>query len=164
MFLRIITVVALLVLPMATAAAAHDDDGRGDDGCSLATLDGLYVFSASGFVTPPGVTPFPKAIVELIRFHGDGTVTTPTVTVAVTGRPLTSLSPGATGTYTVDALVPPDRACVGTLAFNDATGNTFNMIIPSGAGKISLIQTNVTSGDSPTVTNVFEGTAVKIAH
>jgi len=153
------TLLILLIVGVGTPAMGHDNDE-----CSRATLNGLYLFSATGFVTPPGVTPFPKAIVELIRFDGDGNVTTPAVTVAVAGRPLTFLEPGATGTYTVTDVVPPDRACLGTVMFNDQTHNTFNMIIPPGAKTISLIQSNVTADNSATVTNVFQGTATKIAH
>jgi hypothetical protein len=87
---------------------------------------GLYVFSATGFVTPPGVAAVPTAIVERVSFNSDGTVTTPAV---IESRPALSLSPGAPGTYTVAGLVQPDRACSATLTFNDATGNTFNVII-----------------------------------
>ncbi len=148
--------VTLLALTVRTPAFARDN---GD--CSLATLNGLYVFSASGFVTPPGGTPFPKAIVELIRFHGDGTVSTPAVTLAVDNQQLVSLSPGASGHYTVADLAPPDGACLGTLTFS--SGNAFNLVIPSeGAKKIWVIQSNVTPANI--VTNVFQGAAVKIAH
>jgi hypothetical protein len=150
--------VTMLILGVGTPAIGHDDDA-----CSRATLSGLYVFSAAGFVTLPGGIPFPKAITQLIRFDGDGGVTTPAATVAVTGRPLFFLEPGATGTYIVSDLVPPDHACVGTVEFNDQTHNTFNMIIPPGAKTISLIQTNV-AGNPASVTNVFQGTATRIAH
>jgi hypothetical protein len=155
-----VTVAMLLVLSMGTRVFAHDNEGRND--CSFATLNGLYVFSARGFVTPPGATPFPKAIVELIRFDGDGNVTTPAVTTAIDNQPLIAASPGGPGHYTVVDLVPPDGACLGTLTFT-ASGITFNLVIPrEGAKTIWLIQTNVTPGN--VVTNVFQGTAVKIAH
>jgi hypothetical protein len=155
-----VMVTVLLVLSMGTRVLAHDNEGRND--CSFATLNGLYVFSAHGFVTPPGATPFPKAIVELIRFDGDGNVTTPAVTTAIDNQPLIAASPGGPGHYTVADLVPPDGACLGTLTF-PASGITFNLVIPrEGAKTIWLIQTNVTPGN--VVTNVFQGTAVKIAH
>jgi hypothetical protein len=149
-----VVMVILLVLGVRTPAF-----GRDNDACSLATLDGLYVFSATGFVTPPGVAAVPKAIVELIRFNGDGTVTTPAVTLRVDSQPVTSASPGSPGTYTVADLVPPDGACLGTLPF--ASGNTFNLVIPrEGKRKIWLIQTNFNPGN---VGNIFQGTATKIA-
>jgi hypothetical protein len=150
-------VMILLAVMAVTPAFARDDDD-----CSAATLNGLYVFSARGFVTPPGATPFPKAIVELLRFDGDGNVTTPAVTTAIDNQPLIAASPGGPGHYTVVDLVPPDGACLGTLTFT-ASGITFNLVIPrEGAKTIWLIQTNVTPGN--VVTNVFQGTAVKIAH
>jgi hypothetical protein len=156
-----VTVAVLLVLSMGTRVLAHDNEGRND--CSFATLNGLYVFSASGFVTPPGATPVPKAIIELIRFDGDGHVTTPAVSLRVDSQPITFLSPGASGIYTVADLVPPDGACLGTLTFFDALGNTFNLVISrEGAKTIWLIQTNFNPGN--VVGNVFQGTAVKIAH
>jgi len=162
MLFRVIVIV-LLVMLMAAPVFARDNDGRDDD-CSQATLKGLYVFAASGFATPPGATPVPKAIVELIRFNGDGTVTTPAVSLRVDTQAITFASPGAPGTYTVADLVPPDGACLGTLAFHDMLGNTFNLVIPrDGAKTIWLIQTNF-NAPANVVGNVFQGTAVKIAH
>jgi len=161
---RLARVVMVIFLVLALGAPAYPNEGQETLECSFATLNGLYLFSATGFVTPPGVAPFPKAITELLRFDGNGMVTTPAITVAVTGRPLFVLEPGASGHYTVDALVPPDRACVGTVELNDATHSTFNMIIPHGARTIALIQTNATPGNSSAVTNIFQGTATRIAH
>jgi hypothetical protein len=143
--------VILLILAAGSPALGHEP------GCSLATLDGLYVFSATGFVTPPGAAAIPKAIVELIRFSGDGTVTVPSVTLSVNGA-ITSASPGAPGTYTVAELVPPDDVCLGTLTFS--SGNAFNLFIPLKGARIWMIQTNLNPNNSG---NVFEGTARKIA-
>src|SRR5207249_6102092 len=98
-----------------------------------------------------------KAIVELIRFSGDGTVTVPSVTLSVNGA-ITSASPGAPGTYTVAELVPPDDVCLGTLTFS--SGNAFNLFIPLKGARIWMIQTNLNPNNSG---NVFEGTARKIA-
>jgi hypothetical protein len=58
--------------------AAVADDGRT---CTAATLSGSYVFRATGWGMPLGVWA-PKAIVELIRFNGDETLTVPAATVA----------------------------------------------------------------------------------
>ena len=146
-------VVILLTLTVGPPAFAHDHD------CPLSALHGLYVFSATGFVTPAGVAAVPKAIVELIRFNGDGTLTTPAVTLTLDSQPALSHSPGSSGTYTVIDLVPPDAACLGTLTFSD--GIAFNLVIPrNGDQRIWLIQTNPNPGN---VGNVFQGTAVKIA-
>jgi len=47
--------------------------------CTVADLNGTYVFTATGFGTPPGGSSptAPKAIIEVIRFNGDGTVDPP---------------------------------------------------------------------------------------
>jgi hypothetical protein len=51
----------------------------------------------------------PKAIVELIRFNGDGTLSVPGATRSVNGTVASSL-PGGTGTY--DRGSPyPDQSC-----------------------------------------------------
>src|SRR4030095_10417420 len=44
--------------------------------CTVADLNGTYVFTATGFGTPPGGSSptAPKAIIEVISFNGDGTV------------------------------------------------------------------------------------------
>ena len=154
-----VAVVVLLVLTMGTPVFGRDNDD--DDTCSQARLNGLYVFSASGFVAPPGVVAFPKAIVELIRFDGAGNVTVPAVTVAIDNQPLRFFSPSESGTYTVADLAPADGACLGTLLFT-SSGNAFNLVFSrEHARTIWLIQTNVASGN--VVTNVFQGQATKIA-
>jgi hypothetical protein len=55
-----------------------------NDGCSMRTLKGTYVFSASGFNIVAGVAQ-PKAIVEVIRFNGDGTLSVPAATLSANG-------------------------------------------------------------------------------
>jgi hypothetical protein len=50
--------------------------------CDLHTLRGSYVFAASGYNIVAGV-PQPKAIVELIDFNGDGTLTVPGGAVSI---------------------------------------------------------------------------------
>jgi len=145
-----VVVVILLILAAGTPVSGHEH------GCSPDTLDGLYVFSATGFVTPPGAAAIPKAIVELIRFDGNGSVTVPSVTLSVNGA-ITSLSPGAPGIYTVAELVPPDGVCVGTLTFT--SGNAFNLFFPLNGARIWMIQTSLNPNNSG---NVFEGTARKI--
>src|SRR6266508_462804 len=101
----VIAVVAI-TLGVAGVAQANDDDERE---CSAATLRGLYVFAASGYNIVGGAAQ-PKAIVESIRFDGNGTLTVPAATVSLNGTIVHS-PPNGTGTYTV----APD--CTGTLAF-----------------------------------------------
>ena len=58
--------------------------------CTERTLRGSYVFSASGFNIVGGVQQ-PKAIVEVIVFHGDGTLDVPAATVSLNGAIIRSI-------------------------------------------------------------------------
>lgn len=113
-----------------------------DNGCSLRTLRGTYVFSASGFNIVAGVAQ-PKAIVEVIRFNGDGTLSVPAATVSLNGVIIRSL-PGGFGTYTIE------DDCTGTVAFN---GPTFDAFVSRDGDSLSMIQTNPNT--------VFQGTATR---
>ena len=79
------------------AAQARDDDEKGK-GCNNSSLNGLYAFRASGFNIVFGVAQ-PKAIIELVNFHGDGTLDVPAATVSINGV-IGRSPPGGTGTYT----------------------------------------------------------------
>ena len=120
--------------------------------CSVNRLRGLYVFSATGFITG-GPSALPIAIVELIRFNGDGTAVVPGVTVNVNGATL-PIPPGATGTYTVFDVVPPDAACTGSITFS--TGQTLTLYFPLNADTIWMIQTQPPGF-------VLQGTATRLA-
>lgn len=146
-----LTVSLLLPLLAASTVMADDEGPR----CNLGLLDGLYVFSASGSAIPASGPSFPKAIVEVLRFHGDGTVETPASFLNMNGTPITQL-PGGAGTYTVSGLTPPEGVCIGTLTFNDAPHPMFNLVIGSEGKQIWLIMTSPPS--------VFEGQAVKVSH
>jgi hypothetical protein len=124
--------------------------------CTLGTLDGLYVFTATGFTTiSPATTPTsPKAIVEIIRFNGDGTLDVPAATRSINGTIGVS-PPGGTGTYTVTDLVPPDLGCTGALTFLPS-GPHFDLFIPLNGRQIWMIQ--IDQG------NVFQGTVTKVSH
>lgn len=131
---------SLLCLPGAVSAGER---GRWHE-CSVETIDGLYVFSASGSSLVNGVWQ-PKAIVEQIQFNGDGTLTVPAATVAnrAGDGAITRATPGSAGTYTLD------ENCTGTLQFTP--GPSFDLFgSPSGL-QFEMIQTNAN--------NVIEGTA-----
>ena len=81
--------------------------------CKDSMLDGLYVFTANGFGNVNPGPPEPQAIVELIRFNGDGTVEVPGGRVNVNGAIFPTVS---TGTYTPPTAV--DRGCETTLTFS----------------------------------------------
>jgi len=124
--------------------------------CSLGTLSGLYVFSATGFTTiSPATTPTsPKAIIEVIRFNGDGTLDVPAATRSINGTIGVS-PPGGTGTYTVADLFPSDGGCTGTLTFLPS-GPHFDLFIPLNGKQIWMIQTD--QG------NVFQGTVTQVSN
>jgi hypothetical protein len=132
-------VLALAALTLAVPALSNAQAPADDDVCGVHTLRGTYVFAARGFNIVAGVAQ-PKAIVEVIEFNGDGTLSVLAATLSVNGiivRP-----PPEIGTYTVE------NDCSGTILFG---GPSFDIFISSGADDISLIQTNPNT--------VFQGTA-----
>jgi hypothetical protein len=120
--------VALAASAMSVARAGDDESNE----CSVATLRGLYVFAASGFDIVGGVAS-PKAIVEEIRFDGQGNVTVLAATVSRNGVILHS-PPNGIGTYTVEP------SCTGTLVF--AAGPTFDLFVAPSRSHLQIIQTN----------------------
>src|SRR5215472_4871368 len=85
--------------------------------CSVGILRGSYLWTFDGYQNFGG-NPVPKAIMEGIRFNGDGTFTVPFGTVNIGGFIVIDIS-GGVGTYTVAA------DCTGTLSATD--GPSFNM-------------------------------------
>src|SRR5258706_15096494 len=87
--LRQSLVAAAMASGMSGVALAAND-------CTLNSLSGTYVFTASGYSLVAGVAQ-PKAIVEVIDFKGDGTLAVPAATRSVNG--VIARSPaGGTGT------------------------------------------------------------------
>ena len=112
--------------------------------CTLNTLRGPYVFAASGYNIVAGVAQ-PKAIVEIIDFNGDGTLSVPAATRSVNGA-IARSTPGGTGSYTIEA------DCAGTIAFGPP-GPGFDTFISTKANKLWMIQTDTNT--------VFQGTATR---
>ncbi len=54
-----VTLAVLLTLLVRSPVFGHDDDEHGQR-CTVDRLEGLYVFSARGFVTPPLVPRYRK--------------------------------------------------------------------------------------------------------
>jgi len=132
-------------IALACCAAVADDDGKT---CSAATLSGSYVFSATGWGMPLGVWA-PKAIIELIRFNGDETLTVPAATVANrAGDGQVVASPPGTGIYTLSS------NCTGTLMFHP-TGPSFNIVASPKGDELWMIQTNPN--------NVLQGSVKRIS-
>jgi hypothetical protein len=134
----IVTSVAALCVP--GIVFANNDASQ----CSVRTLRGRYVFSASGFNidATTGVAQ-PKAIVEVIDFNGDGTLAVPAATRSVNGVIGRSLP--SVGTYTVT------EDCAGTIAF---AGPGFDIFVSPHGNRFWLIQTVPNNA-------VFEGSATR---
>jgi hypothetical protein len=134
-------------LALSGIARAKDDDEDGKR-CSISTLRGLYVFTASGFNIVAGV-PQPKAIVELIRFDGRGAATVPAVTVSINGVIMNAVPESVE--YTLDS------DCTGSLQFiAPGTGPiTYDLFVSSKGSVIHMIQTNQNT--------VFQGTAERVS-
>jgi len=143
--------VFLLVLCLPGLAAAEPTNK-----CKDNILKGHYVFTASGFTRPPGSQPgipwVPKAILEVLQFNGDGTLSTPAVTAANpfgdTGGILHGV--GAPGVYSIN------DDCTGSVKFSDANSVTFTIYVdPPQGDTIWMIQTNP-------LNNVFQGSAKRV--
>lgn len=109
------------------------------------------MFTATGSTRAPSSTPgtpwTPKAILEVIAFNGDGSLTTPTVTVANpfgdTGGVLNPPTGGAPGAYIVN------DDCTGRVHFFDANGAMFNIFVePPRGDTIWMIQTSPSTTSS----------------
>ena len=137
---------SLLVIAMTLgiAGVASADGPK----CTLAFLDGFYVLTANGF-TIVGDVAQPVAIVEQIRFNGDGTADVPGGRVSVNGSVFPTTG---TGTYTISTLTSPNRGCEGSLTF---PGVNLYMFIPPHTRDIQLIQTDPNT--------VFQGTATRVS-
>jgi hypothetical protein len=138
-------VIAILAAGASNVALA-DDDARI---CRVEKLSGLYVFSATGSNVIAGV-PQPKAIVELIRFNGDGTLTVPAATRSINGV-IARSPPGGTGSYTVE----PD--CTGTLTFNG--GPAFDIFPAPSGDDLWMIQTH----DPVATAFVLQGNVTRVS-
>lgn len=132
--------VVALVLALPGTALAHGQPPP--KMCSLLTLRGDYVFTASGFALVDGEWQ-PKAIVESLHFNRDGTLSVTAATVANAGNSgtVTQSPPGGTGVYALDT------NCKGTLQFTP--GPSFDIFVAQGGAELWMIQTNAG--------NVFQG-------
>jgi hypothetical protein len=137
---------SVLVIAMTLGLAGV---ASADPKCSEGTLDGFYVFTASGFQILNSSL-VPVAIVEQIRFDGAGAADVPGGRIAFGDQIFTTQS---TGTYTIGTLAPPNKGCEGTLTFPGSIN--FYMFIPPDAQSIQLIRTDPGA--------VFRGTATRVS-
>jgi hypothetical protein len=147
-------VAAAIAFSVSTGVQADGNDGRGRE-CSEATLQGLYVFSASGFSIVGGVAQ-PRAVVEFIRFNGDGTLGVPASTVSINGVITRGGGPGLAGTYSIAS------NCTGSLAFG-ASGPTFDLYPAPSGSAVDMIFTGGPVPGLGVVPGVLQGVAERIS-
>ena len=125
--------VAAMALGTSSTARAT---ARFPQPCSVQTLHGLYVWTFDGYENFGGNL-VPKAIMQGLRFNGDGTTFNPFGTVNIGGTIIIDAT-GGVGTYTVAA------DCTGTLSITD--GPSFNIYV--GPGAQQLWTTQIAGGSS----------------
>jgi hypothetical protein len=133
---------ACAAVALFASGVAWSQDGPS---CREHKLNGLYVFTATGYTSSGSV---PKAIVELLRFNGDGTLIVSGGTVSMGGNIVTIQPGSAVGTYTLD------EDCRGTLTFLPS-GPSFNIFATPRGEDLWMIQTNPG--------NIFQGGVTKMA-
>jgi hypothetical protein len=152
-----LTQAILVVIGATMCNIAQADNGNPHGGkCSEATLDGLYVFSATGFSIVAGVAQ-PRAVVEFIRFNGDGTLSVPAATSSINGVIVRGGGSGLAGTYSVE----PN--CTGSLAFGPP-GPTFDLYVAPSGSQVNMM---FTGGPVPilgVVPGVLQGVAERVSH
>lgn len=133
-------------MALGTSATAQPATADMRD-CSVSTLKGLYLWTWDGYQNFGG-NPVPKAIMEGVRFNGDGTTVNLFGTVNIGGTMVIDVT-GGVGTYTVAA------DCTGTFS----AGPSFKLYVGPGGKQIWLTQTGGGPGDG---TGLGVGTATRV--
>jgi hypothetical protein len=128
----------------ATARAATDAQV-----CSVSMLKGLYLWTFDGYQNVGGNL-VPKAVMQGLRFNGDGTTYNPFGTVNIGGFIIIDAT-GGVGTYTV----APD--CTGTISITDGPG--FNIYVGPGAQQVWTTQI---AGGAGSGAGLGVGTATRV--
>ena len=136
-----------LVTAMAPGTSATAQSALDARVCSVGMLRGLYLWTFDGY-TDLGGGLLPKAVMQGLRFNGDGTTFNTFGTVNVGGAIIFDVT-GGVGTYTVAA------DCTGTLSITD--GPSFNIYVGPGAQQVWTTQI---AGD---VTGLGVGTATRVS-
>src|SRR5947207_4896206 len=138
------SLIATMTLGTPATARAAADGGRV---CSVHMLRGLYLWTFDGYENFGGNF-VPKAVMQGLRFNGDGTTFNPFGTVNIGGTVIIDAT-GGVGTYTVAA------DCKGTLSITN--GPTFNTYMSGRVhGRFGL------TSPSPAGLGVSVGTAVRV--
>ncbi len=135
---------AATMAPGTSATARAEADRH----CDAHMLRGLYLWTFDGYANFGGNF-VPKAIMQGLRFNGDGTTFNPFGTVNIGGTIMIDAT-GGVGTYTV----APD--CTGTLSITG--GPTFNIYVGPGAQQVWTLETS----PNPAGVAVSLGTAVRV--
>ena len=142
-----------LVCLAATMAPGTSATARAevDRHCSVQMLRGSYLMSLDGYDLLNGNF-VPIAVMQGLRFNGDGTTFNTFGTVNIGGTIIFDAG-GFSGTYTVAA------DCTGTLSPAPGIAPTFNIYVGPGAQQVWIIQSGPEGDGTPGVT---KGTAVRI--
>jgi len=138
-----------LVTAMAPGTSATAQSALDARVCNVAMLRGLYLWTFDGY-SDFGGTLVPTAVMQGLRFNGDGTTFNTFGTVNVGGTIIFDVT-GGVGTYTVAA------DCTGTLSITD--GPSFNIYVGPGAQQVWT--TEIAGGDVTGGLGV--GTATRLA-
>jgi hypothetical protein len=122
----LVSLVATMTLGTSTTARAAADGPA----CSVGMLRGLYLWTFDGYANFGGNL-VPKAVMQGIRFNGDGTTFNPFGTVNIGGTIIIDAT-GGVGTYTVAA------DCTGTISIT--AGPSFNIYVGPGAQQVWTTQ------------------------
>ena len=136
-----------LVAAMALGTSGVARAGSGSEGCSVSTLQGLYVFNAHGWNIQGRAVP--KAVLDGVHFNGDGTLATLFGTVSING--VIFHGGNEAGTYTVN------EDCTGTVTIT-VTGVMYDTFVRPDGGQVWMIQTSGPGGTP----SVLEGTATRV--
>lgn len=142
---------ALVSLAAATApGTSATARAEADRHCSVGMLRGLYLWTFDGYASLGGNL-VPKAVMQGLRFNGDGTTFNPFGTVNIGGTIIFDAG-GFSGTYTVT----PD--CTGTLSPAPGIAPTFNIYVGPGAQQVWTLETSPNPGGI----GVSVGTATRV--
>jgi hypothetical protein len=112
----------------------------------------LYLWTFDGYANLGGNL-VPKAVMQGLRFNGDGTTFNPFGTVNIGGTIIIDAT-GGPGTYTVAA------DCTGTLSPAPGIAPTFNIYVGPGAQQVWTLETS--PSPNPAGIGVSVGTAVRV--
>jgi hypothetical protein len=139
-----------LVAAMAPGTSATARSAPDGQVCSVGMLRGLYLWTFDGYASLGGNL-VPKAVMQGLRFNGDGTTFNPFGTVNIGGTIIFDAG-GFSGTYTLN----PD--CTGTLSPAPGIAPTFNIYVGPGAQQVWTLETS----PNPAGIGLSVGTAVRV--